>query len=83
MSTGPGGCPLVAVVKFYGECTENHVWGPLGVRDMSIFVKHVFLQSSLPVITVVEKSVKNCIGWCSQIAKRMNFRSYCDHIIIL
>ena len=24
------------------EWTNNHVWGPLGARDMSNFVKHLF-----------------------------------------
>ena len=24
--------------------TQNHVWGPPGARDMSIFAKHVFAE---------------------------------------
>ena len=38
-STGPGRYLTLFVVFFHVECTENHVWGPLGVRVMSIFVK--------------------------------------------
>ena len=28
--------------KCHVECRQNHVWGPLGARDMTNFVKHVF-----------------------------------------
>ena len=37
VSTGPGRHALVFVLKFHVECNQNHVWGPLGARDMSIF----------------------------------------------
>ena len=32
----------MCVVRFYVECTENHVWGPPGPLDLTNFVKHVF-----------------------------------------
>ena len=35
--TGLGRHPLVFVVKFYVECNQNHVWGPLGAWVMIIF----------------------------------------------
>ena len=37
-----GGIPFLSGVKFQMECTNNHVWGPPGAREMPNFVKHVF-----------------------------------------
>ena len=37
--TGPGRHPLVFVMNFQVECTQNHVWGPPGARVMSISIK--------------------------------------------
>ena len=34
----PGGISFF-LVKFSGECSQNHVWGPLGARVMTIFIK--------------------------------------------
>ena len=55
----------------------------LGARDMSTSVKRVFLRRSLWVRTILKKNIENCIGWCSQIAKRMDFGSCYEHIMIL
>ena len=52
------------------ECSKNDVWRPLGARDMSIFAKHVFLQRSLGVVTIVGNSVENYVGWCSAVKHR-------------
>ena len=45
--TGPRRYAIVLGVKFQVECGQNHVWGPLGARDLSIFVKHVFLVAEI------------------------------------
>ena len=37
----PGGYPVVLVMKLHIERSKNHVWKPLGARDMRRFVKHV------------------------------------------
>ena len=36
-STGPGRYIIFSLIKFQVECIQNHVWGPLGVRVMTIF----------------------------------------------
>ena len=43
VSTNPGRYLLVLIIKFHIECSKNHVCRPLGVRDMTTFVKHVFV----------------------------------------
>ena len=57
--------------------------GDLRARDMSIFVKHVFLQRPVGVMTMVEKSVKHYMEWWSQDTKRMNIGARYEHIMIL
>ena len=70
------------VVKFNLECTQNHVWGPLGFRDVSIFVKHKSLQKSVGIMNMAENSIENYIEWYSQNTKRMNVGSRVQHIMI-
>ena len=36
------------------ECTQNHVWNPLGSLDMGIFVKHIFVWRSFWVMTMAQ-----------------------------
>ena len=45
-----GGIPSFFVVKFHIECNENHVWGPLVARDMSVFLisKYSLKRSDTP-----------------------------------
>ena len=59
------------------SCLETP-WG----RDMSIFVKHVFLRRSLGFTTTLEKSVADYVEWCFQNTKRMNVGSRYEHIMI-
>ena len=83
-TTGPGRYPILFVVKFHMEHTQNYAWGPPEARDMTTFVKRLFLlQRSFGVMTMVEKSIKNYIGWYTQNAKRMNVGSRYQHIMIL
>ena len=53
-------------MKFHVEHIQSHVWGPLGAQSLSTFVEHVFIQRSLGVKTIAEKSIANYIEWCSQ-----------------
>ena len=41
-----GGISFLFLVKFHVECHQNHVWGPLGARVMTNFVKHMVSQRS-------------------------------------
>ncbi len=43
-STGLGRYPFVLSMRFDVECITNHVWGRLGARDMTTFVKRVFFE---------------------------------------
>ena len=64
-STGPERYLMFFVVKFYVECIQNHVRGPLGALVLNLFVKaFIFVK--------VEKSVNNYIRWCSQSTKRVD-----------
>ena len=58
--------PLVVVLKFHVYCSQNHDWGPLGARAMSIFGKTYILA---------EKAMKGHIEWCSQSTKSLDFGS--------
>ena len=44
------------------------------------FVKQVFSQRSPGVMIVVEKTVKICVEWCGQNAKKMIFNSRHENI---
>ena len=43
----------------------------------------IIIKRSLLVGTIVKKSIKNCIGWCSQNTTRMKFGLHHQHIMIL
>ena len=45
-STGLGRYPTFLDVKFHIECIHNHLWGALGARDMTTFVKHVLFADA-------------------------------------
>ena len=77
-----GGIPFLSGVKFHVEYIQNHVWGPLGARVMSIFVKAYFFPRTLWVRSMVKKSVKNYIEWCSQSAKRLIVGQRSEHILV-
>ena len=70
--------PLALAVKFYVECIQNHVWGPLGGREMSM-CKTCILQRSFGAMTMGEKSVENYIEWYSLNTKRMDVGSRYHH----
>ena len=79
----PWNVALVFVPTFGVECTQHHVWRPPEARDMTTFVNRVFVQRSLGVMTMVEKSIKHYIEWCSRNTKRLNIGSRYKHITIL
>ena len=74
---------IVLLMEFHVECTTHHVWPPLGARDMSLFVKHVFVQRSFGVVTISEHSVHNCTDDVLKIQKMMHFGLRYEHIMIL
>ena len=57
-------------MKFHMERATNHVWEPLGPRDMVTFIKHAFLHITFGVITTVEKNVENYVEWRFQNTKK-------------
>ena len=66
-----GACVLICLICWYLCCgstgLQTHVWEPIGgVRYEHICKTCILVRRSLCVITIVETSVKNCIGWCSQ-----------------
>ena len=57
---------------------------PLG-PEIRAYVKHVCLpEVAVGVVrTIVEKSIKTYIEWCSENAKRIDFGPLYEHIMIL
>ena len=48
---------IMLVLKCLAECTNNHVWGPLGPQDMTTCVTHVV------VVVVVVGGDENAWGY--------------------
>ena len=46
------GISFLFVVKYHVECISNHVWGPPGSRDITIFVKTYICIKIIRVISV-------------------------------
>ena len=78
--TSPGRYLIFSSVKTHLECTENHVWGPPGTRDMTMFVKHEFFPKEALGENLGKKSIQNYIDWCSQSTKQIVIgRRYSDY----
>ena len=56
--------------------------GPPVARNISPFVKHVFLQRSLGAITTVGHSVENYIEWGSHKTNRIDSKERYEGIMI-
>ena len=65
------------------ECAKDDVWGHLGSRDMTTFVKSDGVEEDARITTIFEKVVKHHIEWCSQHTKRMDFGARYDNTMIL
>ena len=70
-------------VKFHVECTQNHVWGPPGARDMTNFIKHVFLAKDVLGENHGKKITKHYIEWCSQSTTRFEVGPRYKDIMIM
>ena len=62
-------------MEFHVECTTNRFWGSLGARDMNTFARITLLLIEIAwAITIFDKSVKNCVEWCSKNTQNDPFR---------